>query len=160
MSHEHRYVDPAGAFEITLPAGWEADPDPEEEGVEFVGPEEVGVLHLMAFPQPEEMSADPADELYAFLAEEGIEIEEDEVDDLELHGGAEMALCEFVHEGDEPGEEAGDDEEDEPAFWLVGVATAPGWLVFVTYICPVGEEETERAAVRAALATLRPLTAA
>lgn len=135
-------LDPG--FRIRLPAGWEAERD-EEEGI-LVGAEEgAGLLHLVHFPGSGEEVADPAEELYAFLEEQEIEIEEDEVEDLDLEGGAVLSYCEYAEEG----------EEEEPAtYWLVGVATAPGGLVFVSYSCPAGSEERERETVLDILSTL------
>ncbi len=75
-----------------------------------------------------------------------MELEEDEVEDVPLEDGAEMAVCEYLSE---------DEDEGDSLFWMVGVATAPGALVFATYFCPAGEEEAERETVRAALASLR-----
>src|SRR5919112_684965 len=49
---------------------------------------------------------------------------------------------------------APEDEEEEATYWLVGVAMGPRTLVFVSYSCPAGEEEQERAAVREILGTL------
>ena len=46
-----------------------------------------GLLHLVAIPQPAGEMLDPAEELYAFLEDQGIELEEDEVEDVELAGG-------------------------------------------------------------------------
>ena len=89
---------------------------------------------------------DPAEELYSFLEERGVELEEDEVEDVPLEGGAELALCEYVSE---------DEEEGESLYWMVGVGTVPGILVFATYFCTAGQEDAEREAVRAALASLR-----
>jgi hypothetical protein len=135
-------IDPA--FHFALPAGWVAEPD-EEEGVSAYPTEGVGLLHLVAFPHPGEDDLDPAEELYAFLEEQGIEIEEDEVEDLVLEEGSDLSLCEYLAE----------EEDEDTTYWLVGVATAPGNLVFVSYSCPAGEEEKERAAVRELLSSLR-----
>lgn len=136
-------IDPA--FSLALPPGWTAEAD-EEEGVAVYAPEGVGLLHLVAFEHPPEEVLDPAEELYAFLEEQGIEIEEDEVDDLELENGADLASCEYL---------AQEDEDGETTYWMVGVATSPGNLVFVSYSCPDGEEEVERAQVREILKSLR-----
>lgn len=145
---ENRYTDTEGGFDVRIPAGWEAEPDPEVGGVEISRAEGAGSLHLMGVPQPEGEFPDPAEELYAFLQEQGVELEEDEVDDVELEGGAELALCEY-------GTEADEEEGGEATFWMVGVATAPGHLVFATYSCAAGEEDEEREAVREILASLR-----
>ena len=147
MPEETRYTDAEGGFELRLPAGWYAEPDPEAGGVEVAHPDGAGALHLVGFPQPPEEFPDPAEELYAFLEEQGVELEEDEVEDLELPGGGELALCEYVSE-DEDGEEG-------ETFWMTGVATAPGGLVFASYSCAAGEEEEEREAVRGILGSLR-----
>ena len=150
MSDPQRFADPQGGFEIVLPAGWTAAPDPEEGGVELSHPDGAGVLHLIGIPQPDDEFPDPAEELYAFLEDRGVELEEDEVEDLILEDGAEMALCEFVSE---------DEEEGDRTFWMVGVATSPGHLVFATYFCAAGEEEEERAQVTSALNSLRLVAA-
>jgi len=143
MSERERVtIDPA--FSLSLPEGWVAEPD-EEEGVSVYAPEGVGLLHLVAFPASEDHEPDPADELYAFLEEQGIVIEEDEVEDVELPAGAELALCEYLSE---------EEEEDETTYWLVGVAMSPATLVFVSYSCPSGEEEKERASIREILTSL------
>jgi len=143
MSERERVtIDPA--FSLSLPEGWVAEPD-EEEGVSVYAPEGVGLLHLVAFPASEDHEPDPAEELYAFLEEQGIEIEEDEVEDVDLPGGAEMALCEYLSE---------EEEEDETTYWLVGVAMSPATLVFVSYSCPSGEEEKERGNIREILQSL------
>lgn len=146
MSDERRFADPDGGFSVAVPAGWEAAPDEEDGGVEVWSEEGVGTLHLIAFETDEGDFPDPAEELYAFLEDRGVELEEDEVDDLPLAGGAEMALCEYVSE---------DEDEGDALFWMVGVAAAPGTLVFATYFCPAGEEEAERETVRRALGSLR-----
>lgn len=147
MPEETRYTDAEGGFDVVLPAGWSAEPDEEAGGVEISRPDGVGVLHLIGFPQPGDDFPDPAEELYAFLAEQGVELEEDEVEDLELPGGGEMALCEYLSEDEE--------EAEGETFWMTGVATAPGSLVFATYTCAAGEEDEEREAVRRILASLR-----
>ena len=135
-------IDPA--FSFSLPPGWMAEAD-EEEGVTVYAPEGTGLLHLVAFPNSEEEEQDPAEELYAFLEEQGIEIEEDEVEDVDLPAGGELALCEYLSE---------EDEEDETTYWLVGVAMSPATLVFVSYSCPSGAEEKERASIREILTSL------
>jgi hypothetical protein len=148
MSEEQPYTDADGTFEVSIPAGWEAEHDTEEGGLVVGAPDGVGLLHLVAFPQPPGEMPDPAEELYAFLEGQGIELEEDEVEDLELEGGAELSLCEYLSEDE-------DEVEGEVTYWLVAVATAPGVLVFGSYSCPAGEEEAEREAIRKALASLR-----
>lgn len=149
MAAGERYTDPEGGFEAEVPPGWWARPDAEQGGVELAaGGDGAGVLHLLAVPQPEGSFPDAAEELYAFLDEQGIELSEDDVEDLELAGGAELTLCEYEVEAEE-------DEQDEPTFWLVGVATAPGQLVFATYVCAAAEADQERDVVRGILASLR-----
>jgi hypothetical protein len=146
MSDRQRVtIDPA--FSLSLPEGWAAEAD-EEEGVSVYAAEGAGLLHLVAFPHAADEELDPAEELYAFLEEQGIEIEEDEVEDLELPAGGGLALCEYLSEEDEGG------EEEETTYWLVGVAIGPGTLLFVSYSCPSGEEEQERASVRAILESI------
>jgi hypothetical protein len=137
-------IDPAFSFQV--PPGWVAERD-EEEGVLVSAPDGVGLLHLVAFPGSPDDMADPAEELYAFLDEHGIEILEDEVEDLELPEGGDMSLCEYLAEDEE--------EADESTYWLVAVTVAPGSLVFASYSCPAGEQEVERAAVREVLTSLR-----
>lgn len=147
------FEDAERLFRIRVPEGWAVRRDPEEAGVEFHDPEEIGVLHLLGFSQEVEEPADPAEELYSFLEEQGIELQEDEVEDLELAGGAEMAVCEFLSEDeDTAGEE---EEEEDPTHWLVGVATAPGVLVFATYSCSADDAEEQIPTVRTALGSLR-----
>ena len=144
MAEQHRIsIDPT--FSFALPPGWEAEKD-EEEGISVFAPEGNGLLHLVAFSQPDAEPLDPAEELYAFLEEQGVEIEEDEVEDVDLPGGAELSLCEYLVE---------EDDADETTYWLVGVATAPGNLVFLNYSCAAGEEEVERKAIRDILSSLR-----
>jgi hypothetical protein len=147
-----RRVEISGGAEVELPEGWEWEND-EEGGVNLTSEEGAGLLHLVIFEQDAGDLADPAEELYAFLEDQGIELEEDEVEDVELEGDAHLALCEYITEQDEPQE---GDEEDEPStFWLVGVATAPGNLLFGSYSCPAGEQEPEREVVRSILASMR-----
>jgi hypothetical protein len=134
-----------GGFEVVVPDGWQIEPD-EENGLVLSTPEGCGLLHLMPFQRDEEEEVDPAEELYAFLADQEIELEEDEVDDLELPGEGSLALCEYVVE-----------EEGEAIHWLMGVATAPGRLVFASYSCPDGDAlgAAEREEARRILAGLR-----
>ncbi len=146
MSDAERYRDPEGRFDLTVPPGWQSAPDEDGDGSEVWNEEGVGTLHLVSFEADEGDFLDPAEELYAFLEDRGVELEEDEVEDVPLEGGAEMALCEFLSE---------DEEEGESLYWMVGVATTPGALVFATYFCPAGAEEKERDAVRGALSSLR-----
>jgi hypothetical protein len=146
MSEEQRAHDPDGRFTIVPPAGWSAAPDAEQGGLElWLEDEGIGTLHLISFDAEDDF-ADPAEELYAFLEERGVEIEEDDVDDLPLEGGAELAVCEY---------EADDEDEGDVTFWMVAVAAAPGVLMFATYVCPAGEQEAERERVLQALGTLR-----
>jgi hypothetical protein len=139
--------DPEGRFELRVPAGWQAAADEDGDGLEVWNEEGSGTLHLISFaPEGDDDFPDPAEELYTFLQEQDVVLEEDEVEDVPLPGGAEMALCEYLTE---------DEDEGESLFWMVGVATAPGTMIFATYFCPAGEEERERDLVRAALGSLR-----
>lgn len=147
MAEAQRYVDEEGGFDFLVPEGWYVEADPEVGGLEVAHPDGAGILNLVGFPQPEGEFPDPAEELYSFLEEQGVELEEDEVEDLELADGAEMAVCEYVSEDEEEGEGE--------TFWLVGVATAPGALVFANYSCAGGEEGEERETVLGVLRSLR-----
>jgi hypothetical protein len=144
MSDRESAADPDGRFTVQPPAGWSAAPDEDAGGLEVWREEGAGTLHLVSFDADD--FADPAEELYAFLEDRGVELEEDDVEDLSLPGGGEMAFAEY---------EAEDEDAEETTFWLVGVAAAPGTLVFATYLAPAGEQEAEVELVRAALATLR-----
>lgn len=135
-------------FEAALPPAWTTEPDPESGGVDVYPTEGAGVLHLLAFPGEPDEFFDPAEELYAFLDEQGIELQEEELEDLELEDGAEMAYTEYVAEADE-------EDDDGPTFHIMGVATAPGMLVFASYSCPAGEEDLERDAVLHIFRSLR-----
>ncbi|HEX6923976.1 MAG TPA: hypothetical protein VF167_00995 [Longimicrobiaceae bacterium] len=143
-------LDPA--FDFELPEGWTAEID-EEGGVAVTGHDGVGLLHLIAFEQDEDEELDPAEELYIFLEDQGIELEEDEIEDLALPSGAALSLCEYLSEGED--EEDEDPGAAETTYWLVAVATIPGNLVFCSYTCPAGFEEVEREAVHSLLTTLR-----
>lgn len=147
MADARRHVDREGGFDVAVPEGWDVETDEADGGLEMSHPTGAGVLHLMGFEQDDEEFADPADELYAFLQERDVELQEDEVQDLPLDGDAEMSFCEFTAEDEE--------EEGHPTFWLVGVATAPGRLVFATYMCADGEEDEERQTVIDTLASIR-----
>ena len=138
--------DPEGRFTIGVPAGWSAAPDEDQDGLEVWKEDGAGTLHLISFAPGGDDFPDPAEELYSFLEERGVELEEDEVEDVPLEGGAELALCEYVSE---------DEEEGESLYWMVGVVTAPGTVVFATYFCTAGQEAAERDAVRSALSSLR-----
>ncbi len=144
MTESERTTDPDGRFTLVVPPGWSAAPDEDEGGLEVWREDGAGTLHLVSFEA--EDFADPAEELYAFLEDRGVELEEDDVDDVALAEGGEMALAEY---------EAEDEEEGDATFWLVAVATAPGALVFATYLAPAGAQEAEAALVRESLATLR-----
>jgi hypothetical protein len=147
-----RRVEVQGGAELELPDGWVAEVD-EEGGMNLMAEDGPGLLHVVTFPQEPGEMADPAEELYAFLEDQGVELEEDEVEDVELGGEAHLALCEYISEQDDPGE--GDDDDEAATFWLVGVATSPGNLLFGSYSCAAGEEELERETVRAILASVR-----
>ncbi len=141
-SRSVRYRDVDGGFALTLPPGWETERD-GEGGLLLFASEGRGLLHLMPFERAPEEDVDPADELYAFLADQEIEIEEDEVTDVELPSGGSLALCEYQA-----------DEDDEEVYWMVGVAAAPGQIVFASYSCVSGEEKLEAEIVRGILTTL------
>lgn len=145
MNDAQRIRDPDGRFTLVAPPGWQHAPDEDEGGLEVWHEAGAGTLHLISFDAGDDF-ADPAEELYAFLDEREVELEEDDVEDVSLEGGGELALAEY---------EAEDEDEGDATFWLVGVATAPGALVFATYLCPAGEQEQEAELVRAALGTLR-----
>ena len=138
-------IDPA--FEISIPTGWTAEAD-EEGGINLAGDPGVGLLHLLAFAQGPDELLDPGEELYIFLEDQGVELEEDEIEDIELPGGADLALCEYTSEEE-------DDDTEGETYWMVGVAAAPGNLVFCNYSCPASDADAERAAVVSILKTLR-----
>ncbi|HEU0298561.1 MAG TPA: hypothetical protein VFR37_03885 [Longimicrobium sp.] len=144
MSDARRVQDPDGRFTLVPPPGWSAAPDEEQGGVEVWPEEGAATLHLISFDAGDDF-ADPAEELYAFLDDRGVELEEDDVTDVSLDGG-ELAWAEY---------EAEDEDEGDVTWWLVGVATGPGVIVFATCLCPAGEHEGEAELVRAALGTLR-----
>ncbi|HEX6369656.1 MAG TPA: hypothetical protein VF006_12120 [Longimicrobium sp.] len=146
MSDAQRVRDPDGRFTLVPPPGWSTAPDEEDGGLEVWPAEGAGTLHLMSFDAGDDDFPDPAEELYAFLDDRNVELEEDEVADVPLDDGGELAIAEY---------EAEDEDEGDVTYWLVGVATGPGALVFATYLCPAGEHEAEAELVRASLATLR-----
>jgi hypothetical protein len=146
MSDAKRVRDPDGRFTLVPPPGWSTAPDEEDGGLEVWPAEGSGTLHLMSFDAGDDDFPDPAEELYAFLDDRDVELEEDEVADVPLGDGGELAIAEY---------EAEDEDEGDVTYWLVGVATGPGALVFATYLCPAGEHEAEAELVRASLATLR-----
>jgi hypothetical protein len=137
-----RYTDEEGGLEVRLPDGWEATRD-EDRGLLVGASEGHGLLHLIPFARDQEEPLDPAEELYAFLEDHEIELQEDEIEDLALPGGAEMAVCEYLAE-----------EAEEEVYWMVAVATGPGLLVFASYACPAARAEEERDGVRAVLTSL------
>lgn len=136
------YRDEEAGFSLVLPAGWIVEED-GEGGILLFRENGSGLLHMIPFERAPEEEADPAEELYAFLAEQEIELEEDEVEDLELPGIGSASVCTYIEEDDE-----------ESVFWLIGVATAPGRLVFSSYSCTAGEEGEEVDAVLEILGTL------
>lgn len=145
-----------GGFDLLLPPGWSWEADEEEGGILVAAEDGPGLLHLISFPGGEGEPADPAEELYAFLEDQGVELEEDEVDDLELPPPAEIAFCEYLTEDDLEGDARSPVEADEATtYWLVAVATAPGSLLFANYSSPAPPDEPEREAV---LGILRSLT--
>lgn len=137
------YSDEEGSFGIDVVDGWESEPD--EDGGLLVAPASGdALLHLIPFSREPDEDLDPAEELYAFLAEQEIELEEDEVEDVELDGESGLALCEYLSEEAEDGEE----------FLLIGVATAPGRLVFASFSCAPEQGDQYAPEVRSMLATL------
>lgn len=138
--------DPEGRFTVRIPPGWSSAPDDDQDGLEVWNEDGAGTLHLISFEPDEGDVPDPAEELYAFLEARGVELEEDEVEDVPLDGGGELALCEYLSE---------DEDEGDSLYWMVGVANGPHALVFATYFCTAGDEAAERDAVRATLASLK-----
>ena len=137
------YRDELGGFELHLPDGWTSEQD-GEGGVLIFREDGVGLLHLMPFDREPDEEPDPGEELYAFLAEQEIEIEEDEVEDVDLDGTGSLAMSEYLAE-----------EPDEVVYWLVGVATAPGRLIFASYSCTSSERDLERQTVTDLLSSVR-----
>lgn len=137
------YEEKDGSFELQLPAGWWYEPD-EEGGLLVAKEDGVGLLHLIPFERGPGEEADPADELYAFLEDQEIELEEDEVEDVELLTGGSLALCEYLAE-----------EGDELVYWMIGVATAPGQLLFASYSCPAEDQDQESESIRDLLAKVK-----
>ncbi len=133
------YEGGEGSFRTEVPEGWEEETDPDG-GLLLAREEGVGLLHLLPFERGPEEALDPAEELYAFLDAQDIQLEEDEVEDIELPEGGALALCEYLAE-----------DGEELTYCLVAVATAAGRLLFASYTCPAGEEEKEAEEVRAIL---------
>lgn len=138
-------------FEVRVPAGWTYERD-EEGGVLLASETGTGLLHMVSFEQDGEQVLDPAEELYVFLEDQGVELEEDEVEDLDLPDGSELAYCEYLTEEDET-----EGEEEASTFWLVGVTTSPAAVVFCSYSCPAGSQDQEREGVLAILGSIRLL---
>jgi hypothetical protein len=139
-------IDPS--FEVRIPAGWTAEAD-DEGGINLASETGIGLLHLIAFPQDPDEVFDPGEELYVFLEDQGVELEEDEIEDVELAGGADLALCEYTSEDEDE-----DEDSEGETYWMVGVAAAPGKLVFCNYSCPASESDAERDIVLGILKTL------
>jgi hypothetical protein len=146
MAENGWHVDRENGFQLRLPAGWVAEPDPEQGGLDLWHPDGAGELHLFAFPPAAGEQPDPGEELYAFLQENGIELEEDEIEDFDLAEGGLLAFCQYLSE---------DEEEEETAFWLVGVAALPTGTVFTHYTCAAEDAEQELDQVYAILRSLR-----
>ena len=137
------YNDTEGSFRLSVPAGWEVARD-EEGGLLFSHGEGGGLLHVLPFARDDAEEIDPAEELYAFLEDQDIELEDDEVEDVELDAGGSIAICEYVAE-----------EDDDAVFWMIGVTTGPGQLVFASFSCPAEDQEGEREAVLGMVRSLR-----
>ncbi len=149
MDEMRVYRDPEGLFELTMPDGWESEPDEEAGGVVLAHEQGVGLLHVLAFERDSLDLCDPADELYSFLEDMGIELEEDEVEDLNVMAPTETALSAYVSEDED------EDGDPEPTYWLHAVACMEGKLVFATYTCPAEAHEQEGEEVRAILRSIR-----
>jgi catechol 2,3-dioxygenase-like lactoylglutathione lyase family enzyme len=134
------------AFQLRVPVGWEMEPD-EEGGVMLSTEDGAGLLHLSWYEQDGE-PPDPGEELFVFLDEQGVELEEDDLEDVDLGGEGEAAYCEYLA--------AGEDDQESDTYWLLGVATWPGVLVFANYSCPAAEHEREREIVADIIRSLRP----
>jgi hypothetical protein len=126
-----KYRESDGSFELNLPDGWELERD-EEGGILISREDGCGILHVMPFERELGEETDPAEELYAFLEDQEIELQEDEVEDIDLAATGLGAVCEYLAE-----------EGDELVHWLVCVATGPGQLLFASYSCPAEDEEGE-----------------
>jgi hypothetical protein len=137
------YRDPNGNYALALADGWTVEAD-GEGGALIFREEGFGLLHLMPFERESDEEPDPAEELYAFLADHDLELEEDEVVDIDIGPTGSLAVCEYLAE-----------EPEEVVYWLVGVATTPGRLLFASYSCASADREHEREAVREMLGTLR-----
>lgn len=137
-----RYADEEGNFLVTTTDGWKSEKDPEG-GLLLHPPEGNGLLHLIPFSRDPEEEIDPGEELYAFLADQEIELEEQEVEDIALADGSTLALCEYATE-----------DEEERVHWIIGVAATPGQLVFANYSSSAGADEADGEAVRGILSSL------
>lgn len=149
MGDKQVYRDPEGAFELRVPSGWTAEPDEDEGGVILSAARGVGLLHVLAFERDPEEICDPAEELYSFLEDVGIELEEDEVEDLDATPTGETVMCAYISEDEE------EEEGPEATYWLHAVACMEGRLIFATYTCPADLHENEAADVKSILRSLR-----
>ena len=63
------YRERDGSFDLSLPDGWDLERD-EGGGLLASTADGCGLLHLIPFERDSAETADPADELYAFLEDQ------------------------------------------------------------------------------------------
>ena len=134
-----------GWFRLELPEGWVADES--EEPLTFTPPRGDGMLQVtVQDPRPLKPGEklDPALLLVAFLGQAGVTLGPA---GARSHGagGLDWAEAEWTEEAEDVG----------PVSWRGWIATNHDLFAFLTYACPAGQEEADRAELGSMLASFR-----
>jgi hypothetical protein len=133
-----------GWYRLEIPEGWEVDAD--ESPVAIYHPEGAGALQVTAEtprPLPPGGKIDVFLMLRAFLKQTGVDF-----DETLARRSTERGLDRAFYEYD------ADSPEDGRILWRSWMVTNHDIVVFLTYACREEEQETDRAAVDAIVASL------
>lgn len=134
-----------GWFRLELPDGWGADES--EEPLTFASPRGDGMLQVTALdPRPLKPGEklDPALLLVTFLKQAGVSLGPVGTRSYAA-GGMDWAAAEWTEEAEDVG----------LVTWRGWIATNHDLFAFLTYACPAGQEEADRADVDSILAGFR-----